>query len=186
VKNTTVVSRNGFRSMTPIRCSVIIVPLAGLLHGCATPPRAQSDRSADASFSLLMPQRIRIVQPFTRVQGDNDRPDVIELLLQTVNALDNPGLMIVGRLRVELYEYMPASADSKGRQLEQWNVDLSTEDDQRAYWNALTQMYEFRLAVDRSRIPLEDKYVLAVTYDSPVGDRLSDQCLIAYRGHVRH
>ena len=169
--------------MTPIRCLIVTVPLLGLLQACATSPKAQSDRSAEASFSLLMPQRIRIVQPFTRVQSNqaSDRPDVIELLLQAVNALDNPGLMIVGRLRIELYEYMPASAEHKARQLEQWTVDLSSEDDQRAYWNALTQMYEFRLGVDSSRIPVADKYVLAVTYDSPLGDRLNDQCLLSYR-----
>ena len=171
--------------MTPTRYLLVFLPLAGLLQACASSPNGRTQRSADASFSLLMPQRIRIVQPFTRVQSDNDRPDAIELLVQAVNALDNPGLMIIGRLRVELYEYMPASADQRGRQLEQWSVDLSSEEDQRAFWNSLTQMYEFRLAVDRNRIPVADKYVLAITYDSPAGDRLADQCLITHRRSAR-
>ena len=91
------------------------------------------------------------------------------------------GLMIVGRVRVELYEYMPASGDRKGRRLEQWNIELTTAKQQRAHWSSLTQMYEWQLGLDPASIPRADKYILAVTYDSPLGERLTDECVIHYR-----
>lgn len=135
-------------------------------------------------LALLMPSRVEVVEPFTRVKSfDQDaEPDGIELLLQAVNALDNPGLMLAGDIRVELFEHIPGSADPKGRRFEHWNLELTTAAQQRRYWNQLTQMYEFRLGVDLSRIPPGDKYVLLVTYNSPLGEHLTDECVITYRG----
>ncbi|UCC32161.1 MAG: hypothetical protein JSU86_07740 [Phycisphaerales bacterium] len=152
-------------------------------NGCAAPPRALDDAAQRKMLALLMPSRVEIVEPFTRVKSfdDNATPDGIELLIQAVNALDNPGLMIAGRVRVELYEYVPASADQKGRRLEHWDIELTTAHEQRTYWNALTQMYEFQLGIDPAKIPPADKYVLAVTYTSPLGDRLTDEFLISYK-----
>ena len=134
-------------------------------------------------LALLMPTRIEIVEPFTRVKSfdDDSTPDGIELLLQAVNSLDNPGLMIVGDIRVELYNYVPASGNRKGARIEMWDVRLSTKKEQRTYWNRITQMYEFRLAVDADTIPTANKYVLLVTYNSPLGDHLTDECIIARR-----
>ena len=43
---------------------------------------------------------------------------------------------------------------------------------------AARQMYEFRLGIDRAKIPVRSKYILAVTYLSPAGDRLTDQCFM--------
>lgn len=154
-----------------------------LLAGCAAPPRAVDDAAQRQMLALLMPSRVEIVEPFTRVKSfdDNATPDGIELLIQAVNALDNPGLMIAGRVRVELYEYVPASADQRGRRLEHWDIELTTAQEQRTYWNTLTQMYEFRLGIDPTEIPPADKYVLAVTYTSPLGDHLTDEFLISYK-----
>ena len=156
------------------------VTLAGILAGCAATPRASDDAVSLEALTLLMPSRIEIVEPFTRVKSfdDDTTPDGIELLLRAVNPLDNPGLNIVGDVRVELYEYVPASADRKGKRLEHWNIELSTTTQQRTYWNQLTQMYEFHLGIDYTVIPLSDKYVLLVTYHSPLGDRLTDEYVI--------
>lgn len=153
-----------------------------VLTGCATAPISQDTTQLQA-LSLLMPKRIEIVEPFTRVTSfDEDAsPDGIELLLQAVNSLDNPGVMIVGEIRFELFEFIPASGDRKGRRLEYWDVALVSKEDQRDHWNQVTQMYEFRLRVDPSVLPIEDRYVLAVTYQSPLGDRLSTDCLIEYK-----
>ncbi|MGB2984521.1 MAG: hypothetical protein WBE26_01450 [Phycisphaerae bacterium] len=160
-----------------------VLPAVIGLTACATPPRAADDAARREMLALLMPSRIEIVEPFTRVKSfdDDTTPDGIELLLQAVNSLDNPGLMIAGRVRVELYEYVPASGDQKGRRLEHWNIELTDAHLQRTYWNALTQMYEFRLGIDPTKIPAADKYVLAVAYDSPLGEHLTDECIIHYR-----
>ncbi len=153
-----------------------------VLSGCATAPMTQ-DAAQLHALSLLLPKRIEIVEPFTNVKSfdDDASPDGIELLLQAVNSLDNPGQMIVGEMRFELYEFVPASGDRRGRRLEYWDLALATEESQRDHWNQVTQMYEFRLRVDPAVLPIDDRYVLAVTYNSPLGDRLSTDCLIEYR-----
>jgi len=153
------------------------------LSGCRANPRLTDDPATQEMLNLLMPSRIEIVEPFTRVKSfdDDAKPDGIELLLQAVNSLDNAGLMIAGRVRVELYEHVSGSADRKGRRLEHWDIELSTENHQRTYWNQLTQMYEFRLGIDPSVLPPAEKYVLAVTYRSPLGENLTDECLVDHR-----
>ncbi len=152
------------------------------LAGCAT-NTARMDSSAQRKMlSLLMPRRIEIVEPFTRIKSfdDDSIPDGIEVLLQAVNALDNAGLMIVGDLRIELYEYVKASGDQKGRRLEYWNVPLTTSEDQRTHWNRVTQMYELQLRVDPEVLPGSKRYVLAVIYNSPLGEHLTDEYTIEY------
>lgn len=151
------------------------------LAGCLNPTTGTDQANREQALTLLMPSRIEIVEPFTRVKSfDQDvAPDGIELLLQAVNSLENPGLMIVGALQVELYQHVPASANQKGRRLEHWNVTLSSAEDQRMHWNQLTQMYEFRLGIDPGALPLDDKYVLAVTYNSPLGEHLMDEVVLS-------
>ena len=164
-----------FRGLSPVFLA---------MAGCAASTASMDDPARREMLALLMPSRVEIVEPFTRVKSfDNDaEPDGIELLLQAVNALDNPGLMLAGGIRVELFEHVAGTADPKGRRLEHWDVELATPAQQRRYWNQLTQMYEFRLGVDLARIPPGDRYVLLVTYNSPLGEHLTDECVIVYRG----
>lgn len=168
--------------MKPI---VVVYPcLAVLLHAasCATPSRSSDDAARREMLALLMPSRVEIIESFTRVRSFDDdvMPDGIELFLEAVNALDNPGLMITGKIQAALYQYVPASGDQKGQRLQQWDIELATVHQQRTYWNALTQMYEFRLGIDPARIPPATKYVLAVTYSSPLGEHLSDECILSH------
>jgi len=146
-------------------------------------PRTTDDPARRDQLALLMPSWVVIVEPFTRIKSfdDDATPDGIELLLQAVNSLDNPGLMIAGQVRVELFEHVAGSADQKGRRLEHWDVNLATAAHQRRYWNQLTQMYEFRLGVDPSEMSPADKFVLLVTYNSPLGEHLTDECVLSYR-----
>lgn len=163
--------------------------LAAGSGGCTTPTPALDAEEQRQMLALLMPSRVEIVEPFTRVetpdpQREKPAQHAIELLIQAVNILDSPGVM-VGRVRVELYEFVPASGDRKGRRLEHWNIELSSREDQLRYWNRLTQMYEFRLGIDATKIPRADKYVLLLTYDSPLGERLTDEYVIASRAPGR-
>ncbi len=166
-------------------CLAVVVHVAG----CATPPGSSDVAARREMLALLMPSRIEIIESFTRVKSFDDDaiPDGIELFLEAVNTLDNPGLMITGRIQAALYQYVPASGDQKGQRLQQWDIELDTVHQQRRYWNALTQMYEFRLGIDPSRIPPASKYVLAVLYSSPLGEHLSDECILSYEsaGAVR-
>jgi hypothetical protein len=159
------------------------LPALICLVGCASTPSTTGDASQREMLALLMPSKIEIVQPFTRVKSfdDDSTPDGIEVLLQAVNSLGNRGLMIAGHVRVELYEHVAASGDQKGRRLEHWDVPLTTRENQLQHWNAITQMYEFLLRVDPAKIPTADKYVLAVVYNSPLDERLTYECVITHR-----
>ncbi|MGD2111544.1 MAG: hypothetical protein PVI86_19380 [Phycisphaerae bacterium] len=168
--------------MRRFRWSILVLALSLVVTGCATPAPTVDPEAKNRMLSLLLPVEIEIVQPFTRVKSfdDDPTPDGIELWLQAVNALGNNGLNIVGTVRAELYEYVPASAEHKGRRLEHWQIELATADQQRGYWSGLTKMYEFRLAIDPAKIPTAVQYVLAVTYNAPTGEHLIDECVIAY------
>ena len=150
--------------------------------GCATTKPVSDPAARDRMLALLLPAKVEIIAPFTRVKSfdDDSVPDGIELWLQAVNSLGNTGLNIVGSLRAELYEYVPASAEHKGRRLEQWKIELATPAHQRAYWSDLTRMYEFRLMIDPATVPLAKQYVLAVTYTTPLGEHLTDECVLTY------
>ncbi|MFQ5591226.1 MAG: hypothetical protein ACE5HE_08700 [Phycisphaerae bacterium] len=150
-----------------------------MLGACAAAPRAGQEASQQQMLALLMPTRIEIVAPFTRVRSfdDDANPDGIELLLQAVNSLDDPG-MLVGRVHVDLLEYIPASGDNLGRRLDVWKIDLSTLQKQREHWNKATQMYEFLLEVNPQVLPPADRFVLRVTYTAPNGEHLTDECTI--------
>lgn len=177
--------RDSARTLSLMIRRLGVFVLQGLMvAGCAAPYGGGDDPSKRAMLDLLLPQRIEIVEPFTRVRSFDDdlEPDGIEVLLQAINGMDNRGLMIAGSVRIELYEQMPGSADRRGRRLEHWEVDLTTKDNQKRFWNQLTQMYEFRLAVDLSRIPGGGKFVLLTTYNSPLGEHLDDECVLTYMG----
>lgn len=157
--------------------------LLAILGGGCSQQRATPDQAArEEMLRLLMPERIEIIQPFTRIRSfDNDTvPDGIELLVRAVNHLGNPGLMLVGDVRVEIYGYVPASADHKGPQIDYWDIPLKTRSDQQQYWNQLTQMYEFSLRVNAAELPKAQKFVLQVTYGSPLGERLTDEFVLDY------
>ena len=156
------------------------------LMGCTSTPSPTEDAARERMLALLMPGKIEIVAPFTRVKSfdDDTTPDGIELLLQAVNCLGDPG-MIVGRVHVDLFEHVPASSDPKGRRLQYWDVELSTIQQQRTFWNQATQMYEFRLGVDPGLIPAKDRFVLHVMYTSPLGEHLTDECIIDIRAARR-
>ena len=169
--------------MTHVRFTLAALAALLGLAGCASTPCATNHADRLQMCALLMPRSIEIVEPFTRVKSfdDDDIPDGIELLLQAVNSFGARGLMMVGHLRVDLYEHVPASGDQKGRRLEHWQIPLSTAEQQLEHWNDITQMYEFLLQVDPAPIAPADRYVLAVTYSSPLGEHLTDECIIAYR-----
>lgn len=150
------------------------------LSGCKSTPDIRDNEAQRSMLELLMPSRIEIVQPFTRVRGfsEDESEQGIEVLLQAINKLDNPGLMIAGDIRIELYTFVPASGNRRGRRIDTWKVQIAEKNDQLAYWNGITQMYQFKLGIDPEGFPIDDKYVLSVTYNSPLGAHLNDECVV--------
>ena len=162
---------------------ILAVLSAWSVSGCATTPDYTDPKARQKALELLMPERIEIVKPFTRVKSfdDDASPDGIELLLQAVNPLGNVGLMIVGVIRVELYEHVQASGIPTGKRLDSWTIDLAPEESQRRYWNHVTQMYQLRLKINPAVVSVARRYVLVVTYTSPLGEHLTDDCVIERR-----
>lgn len=143
------------------------------LFGCT--PKTVVDRQ---SLMLLMPEKIAVM-PFTRVESfdNDDRPDGVALLVRPINVLGDP-VNIVGDVRAELFEFVQASGDPKGDRIAMWNIALSSKRDQLKHWSSTTQMYEFRLEFDTDVVPKHRKYVLEVTYNTPLGTHLTDEYIL--------
>ncbi|MCK4658488.1 MAG: hypothetical protein KAV82_03110 [Phycisphaerae bacterium] len=164
-------------SFLPLRgLGVVVLLLAG---GCSRTPVDISDTATRQQLSLLMPTKVNIVRPFTRFNGfDNEnRPDGIELLVRPINSLGDP-VNIAGQIIVELYEFRQASGDSKGSKYKQWDIALVSERDQRMYWNRTTNMYEFHLQFETASLPPSRKYVLQVTYNTPLSEHMVDEYVL--------
>lgn len=142
------------------------------LSGCAGGGLALEDPATRQMISLLMPSEI-IIEPFTGLKSfdDDDQPDGLEMVVRPVDAFGDP-VKIAGHLIVELYDFRPASGIAEGDKLQQWDLELTTERDQRKYWNRVTQMYEVPLALSPDVLNLgpQRKLVLLVTYNSPLGE----------------
>ena len=78
-----------------------------------------------------------------------------------------------GALLFELYEYVPRSAQLKGKQLALWpQIDLTGPAENNRYWRDFLRAYEFELDAQASR---DKTYILEVTCLCPDGKRLSCQ-----------
>lgn len=155
---------------------LLIVPvIACLMAGCE-----KKQPPVEQMVELLMPQQVRIVEAFTgfRSFDDDDVPDGIELLLQPVDSFGDP-VKMAGTVRVELYEYLQASGNRDGRRLcDPWEVPLQTRDDQSKYWNNVTGMYEIPLEIPAGVTASGVKFVLQVTYNSPLGTHMTDEAVL--------
>ena len=78
-----------------------------------------------------------------------------------------------GVLLFELYEYVPRSAQLKGKQLALWpQIDLTGPAENNRYWRDFLRAYEFELDAQAGR---DKTYILEVTCLCPDGKRLSCQ-----------
>ena len=148
--------------------------------GCSTRNVDLDDADTRQMVALLMPQQIRIVEAFTGFKSfdEDDVPDGIELLLQPVDSFGD-SVKIAGVVRVELYAFLQASGNEKGdRVCAPWDVPLLTEDDQERYWNKITGMYEVELELPAGIRPTGSKYVLEVTYNTPLTTHMFDECVL--------
>lgn len=143
--------------------------------GCATRTVDFDDATVRKMISLLMPERI-IVEPFSGLKSfdGDDQPDGLEVVLRTEDAFGDP-VKLAGSLRVGLYTFRPASGETKGRQIEQWEVPLVTQRDQETYWNQFTQRYEMPLELDVGSVAQADKYVIEVVYNTPLGEHMTTE-----------
>lgn len=156
---------------------VVFLPL--ISFGCTQLTSDAAGDRARLTASLLLPDEISVVSPFTGFVNFDDEPgiDGIQLCIQPLNTFDEP-IRLVGSLRVELLSYVGTSGDPRGEQIAQWEIPLSSKADQNTHWNRATRMYELHLDLDRTSVKPESKYVLQLTTTDAFGSMVSSHHVI--------
>ncbi|MBN1347601.1 MAG: hypothetical protein JXQ73_33240 [Phycisphaerae bacterium] len=125
-------------------------------------------------MALLLPVKVKI-HSFTKVKAlfGSSLPNGVEVWLEPLDRFGD-AVKVVGDFRFELYSYKPASADHKGEQVEFWEAQIGKAKEQQRYWDRVARMYRFPLGWDYAPPPGK-KYILLVTYETPTGERLTDE-----------
>ena len=172
----------GFRNA--LLCGIAIGGLAWLTAGCESSggKYAFKDVSPEDMYALLLPASVRI-EPFTRPRSfdDDDIPDGIEVMVRPLDQFGDP-VKAIGTYQVELYKFQPASGQNKGPRLQFWEVQVATAQQVRQFWDRTSQMFQFKLGVDRlDSFAPNQKYVLTVRYNSPQGEHLEHEYPFEFR-----
>ncbi len=165
----------------PITVTVLCTIL-GALCGCQ--PSAQHLPAARPMLETISARHIEIVAPLSQPTSldDDNVPDGFTVVVRTADAQGDP-VKITGAILFELYSYRPAAADPKGRLIQTWNHTLATADDQTAYWNRLTRMYEFPLMIGDTTIPHKERLVMVARYTDPWEQRLEHEVQLDIAAH---
>lgn len=151
---------------------VALVLLTGLVAGCPPPP-------SPTTPPALLPRRIRL-HPFTQT-WPAERAGATGGIEARVEAIDHFGdtTKAFGTFRFEAFAYRPHQAESSGRRLAVWSVDLTDAEANLTHWDRLSRTYKFRLMWSRP-VPAGERFVLRGTFLPPDGPRLFDeQVLVA-------
>lgn len=156
---------------------IMVASVFALLTGFGC---AEKRGDVGAMVELLMPREVRIVESFTEFVSfdDDETPDGLSVMLQPIDSFGD-SVKIAGQVRVELYYYLQASGNRAGRRVcEPWEIVLDSQDDQRLYWNNVTGMYEIPLKLPKGLKLGARKYVVLVTYNTPLETHLTDETII--------
>jgi hypothetical protein len=147
-----------------------------LIGGCARGEISETSGGPTAPelVSFYSPRSIKIL-PFTKARSfDEDGiPDGIAVSLQPRDGAGDP-VKAYGTFLFELYGYRPATADHRGERLQSWEQRVVNLEDQKQFWQRVTATYEFQLSWEGQPIPPQKRYLLAVSFQSPGGERLFD------------
>lgn len=130
--------------------------------------------------SMFVPVRMRILPAFTQVKDwtHDGRADGIEVLVEFLDQFSDP-TKASGKLIFELFEFQ-TGPDSRGRRISNpWIGSLASVGDQRQHWDSTSRAYSFFLAY--AQVNPAAKYVLAVSFEPPTGDRQFDQVVVEPR-----
>ena len=136
--------------------------------GCKpVPVAAELLPDADSNFNELFvytrytPAKIDIM-PLTELIRAGDT-EVVSRLKVYVSLLDSFDCQIKspGVFRFELYEYVPRSAEPKGRRIIIWpDIDLTEQEENNNYWQDFLRAYKFNLDFELRN---NQSYILQVT-----------------------
>lgn len=154
--------------------------LTAVLAGCNTaPPTACGNpcppsQPVPAPVCMLLPAKI-CIHPFTgtRTFGENGGLKGFDTRIEAIDAFGD-ATKAFGEFRFELYTYKYDAPDPKGVRLAIWTECILDAERNRQYWNGITRTYQFKLGWDEP-IPIGQKMVLVVVFQSPFSERLIDQ-----------
>jgi len=157
---------------------LLLLILFSINAGCEqqkTPPDIPV--MTEISFDMLslytsyVPVKIDIMPLTEFVRPDNAQPKIniyVSLIDPFGSQIKSPGMF-----RFELYEYMPRSADPKGKRPIIWpDIDLSDPITNNSYWQDFLRAYEFSLPCEQTN---GKDYILQVTCLCPNGKRLTSE-----------
>jgi hypothetical protein len=125
-----------------------------------------------AGMDMFTPVKMRL-HPLSRLIPS---PPTVEARLEFTDQFGDISKS-VGAARFELFAYDPIAFAHKGKSLGQWNESLTTPDDNRNHWDAITRTYLFKLSPDGA-IAGHDRIVLSAAFTLPNGEELSDSIIL--------
>jgi hypothetical protein len=161
--------------------SVLLFAVAGceLEHNQPVTPD-DPDSKLLSTYSQYAPARIDIM-PLTEFVGSEggDEASRIKVLVSVFDAFDSQ-IKSPSTFRFELYEYLPRSAESKGKRIIIWRPDAGLTDaaENNKYWRDFLRAYEFNLPFKPEK---NQTYVLQATALCPNGKRLSADFILKYK-----
>ena len=146
----------------------------------------ETELTADSSplARWLWPRREGVVKleyhPFT-CMGYTDETGKYAGIEVRVKCLDANGQVdrVRGDFRFELYEFVPADEQRKGKRLGQWEVSLGDEGAENRHWERHSQSYFFQLQYPAAVEP-ETKFVLTTMFTDAAGRRVFLEDVRAY------
>jgi len=150
-----------------------------VVGGCESVPGAAGSLSKPnrlSAYTHYIPVKIDIM-PLTEFVciDDDEEASKIKVYVGLLDAFDCQ-IKTPGVFRFELYEYIPRSADPKGRRIILWpDIDLIDTVKNNKNWRDFLRAYEFNLDFE---LASSQSYILQVTCLCPNGKRLSAEfCL---------
>ena len=158
---------------------VFIFALLLVVGGCESVPGAAESLSKNdrlSAYTYYSPVAIDIM-PLTEFVyiDDDEEASKIKVYVGLLDAFDCQ-IKTPGVFRFELYEYIPRSAEPKGRRIILWpDIDLTDTVKNNENWRDFLRAYEFNLDFE----PASNRsYILQATCLCPDGKRLSAEfCL---------
>jgi len=141
------------------------------LGGCVPETDANFSAGARSDFGKLI-YDARIVGLSEIVEVDEYTP--FSELKVYVDVIGSEGEKTIAPaiFRFELYSYEPYVTGKKGSRIYLWkDIDLIDPKIANDYWHDIFSSFEFSLTLPKAL--LRDKYILAVTVISPIGERVT-------------
>ena len=156
-----------------ITCTLISLAIL-LAAGCE--PSAQKVAAKDCQDFAFAPAKIEIIRltEFTTAE-DRSRKPQIRIYLNFLDEFNNQ-MKAPGTFRFELYQYVPRSAEPKGKRITIWpDIDITDPKNNNKHWRDFLRSYQFNLDFSP---PKNQTYVLQATCLCPEGRRLTAEFLL--------